>query len=72
MRYEFWAQRPSGELAAVMLDDGGRVVGACSPISQRDLREQPDPSEYNFDLVGADAEWFNEHEGEFALVRPEA
>jgi hypothetical protein len=65
--YQFWAHKASGELAAVMLD-GERVMGACSPISQRDLREQPDPSEYNFDITGDDAEDFNRRAGEYSLV----
>jgi hypothetical protein len=69
--YEFWRHKTSGDLAAVMLDEGGRVVGACSPIGQRDVREQPDPSEYNFDIVGDDADDFNRTAGAYTAVAPE-
>jgi hypothetical protein len=68
--YEFWRHKTSGDLAAVMLDDRGRVVGACSPIGRRDVRAQPDPSGYNFDIVGDDADDFNRNADAYTPVEP--
>lgn len=66
--FEFWRQRGSGLIFAIMLEDG-IVAGCCGPLDRGDVDED--------DLARCDftperAEWIEAHREEFDLYATSA
>jgi CBS domain-containing protein len=63
--YEFWRDRESGRLYAVVLEDG-LVSGSCGPLTASEARER---FLSTFDYSPDEAAWFEQHREGFDLHR---
>ena len=64
--YEFWRERSSGSVLAVVLEDGV-VAGSCGPLDRADIDEDALP---RLRYSAERAPWIEAHRDEFDLYAP--